>query len=462
MIVPPIYDWVYSFSEGMAVVGIGETWFNAKFGFIDKTGREILPPTSNYIIIESFSDGLALFGIGEFVAGYGGVRASKYGFLDKTGKVVVPPTYDYAYSFSGGAARVGILKSGASGFSWSDFDWSFIDKTGKEVVPPEYEDDYGEENRYFPFVGFGEFFDGLSAFERNGKWGFIDENGNIVVTPKYDYVRNFSEGMAAVSNGGEFFGVDDVWWGGPPIYDGGKWGFIDKAGNEIVPIKYDEVGHFVEGITTVWLNDDMGIIDKTGREIVPLGRYGLQSFTKDGEYSGHSTDGMVAIEQNDKWGFIEIKSSSSTPPPTPPPVTVNPTASTVLVDGKAVQFDAYLIGSFNFFKLRDLAMAINGSSKQADIGFDRTTDAITITRGRAYTPAGGELVAGDGTAKQARPNPTINISMDGIKVDIEAYMIGSNNFMKLRDVMKLLDVSVDFDRATGNIILDTTKGYVDP
>jgi hypothetical protein len=106
-------------------------------------------------------------------------------------------------------------------------------------------------------------------------------------------------------------------------------------------------------------------------------------------------------------------------------------------------------------------MAINGTSKQADIGFDRATDAITITRGKAYTPAGGELVPGDGTSKQARPNPGINISMDGTKVDIEAYMIGSNNFMKLRDVMRLLDVFVDFDRVTGNIILDTTRGYED-
>jgi V8-like Glu-specific endopeptidase len=38
--------------------------------------------------------------------------------------------------------------------------------------------------------------------------------------------------------------------------------------------------------------------------------------------------------------------------------------SKILVDGKTVLHDAYLINDNNYFKLRDLATVINGTKKQ--------------------------------------------------------------------------------------------------
>jgi len=40
-------------------------------------------------------------------------------------------------------------------------------------------------------------------------------------------------------------------------------------------------------------------------------------------------------------------------------ITVNPTTSKVLVNGKIVEFEAYNINGYNYFKLRDLAQAVN-------------------------------------------------------------------------------------------------------
>ena len=51
----------------------------------------------------------------------------------------------------------------------------------------------------------------------------------------------------------------------------GKWGFIDKMGKEVVPLKYGHVKSFHEGLACVVAEDDKcGFIDKVGKEVVPL------------------------------------------------------------------------------------------------------------------------------------------------------------------------------------------------
>ena len=145
----------------------------------------------------------------------------------------------------------------------------------------------------------------------------------------------------------------------------------------------------------------------------------------------------------------------------PIPLTVNPTASTVYIDGKATEFEAYLINDNNYFMLRDLAMAINGTDKQFNVGFNEATSAVTITSETAYAPRGNELATGDGTPKTAILNTTMNFLFDGEPVEITAYLIEGSNFVRLRDVMRLADVFVGWDGATSTITLDTSMGYVD-
>ena len=139
--------------------------------------------------------------------------------------------------------------------------------------------------------------------------------------------------------------------------------------------------------------------------------------------------------------------------------TVNATASVVLINGEATNFEAYLIDDSNYFKLRDLAFSLNGAEKQFEVGYDDLTAAITITTNRAYTPLGGEMAKGDGAAKTATLNTEINIAVDGEPVSIAAYLINDNNFMKLRDVMQLLDVYVGYDETTRNITIDASRAY---
>jgi hypothetical protein len=56
--------------------------------------------------------------------------------------------------------------------------------------------------------------------------------------------------------------------------------------------------------------------------------------------------------------------------------TAKPTTANVLVNGIAVKFEAYNIGGNNYFKLRDLAMALSGTGKQFDVSWDAAENAI--------------------------------------------------------------------------------------
>jgi hypothetical protein len=64
---------------------------------------------------------------------------------------------------------------------------------------------------------------------------------------KYDYVYGFYEGLAKVKLNG-------------------KYGYVDKTGNEVVPPKYQWVEPFHEGLAQVKLNSKWGLVDKKGNE----------------------------------------------------------------------------------------------------------------------------------------------------------------------------------------------------
>jgi hypothetical protein len=85
---------------------------NKEFGYMDSTGRVILPPRYG--------------AAGEFSEGRGKVYFTneKYGFVDAEGKVVIQPQFDGAGDFHEGLARVTVgNKSG------------FVDESGKLVIP---------------------------------------------------------------------------------------------------------------------------------------------------------------------------------------------------------------------------------------------------------------------------------------------------------------------------------------
>ncbi|MCO5248407.1 MAG: WG repeat-containing protein [Chitinophagales bacterium] len=95
----------------------------------------------------------------------------------------------------------------------------------------------------------------------------IDQTGKTIIPFKYSYTdfqsgvvdfKPFSEGLLRVAIGEMKF--DGDWYGG-------KWGFVDKTGKEIIPLKYDWVENFKNGKAKVGLNGRELYIDKTGKEV---------------------------------------------------------------------------------------------------------------------------------------------------------------------------------------------------
>ncbi|MDR0862025.1 MAG: hypothetical protein LBN30_04530 [Oscillospiraceae bacterium] len=145
-------------------------------------------------------------------------------------------------------------------------------------------------------------------------------------------------------------------------------------------------------------------------------------------------------------------------PANTPLLSAAPNPSRVLLDGKEVKFDAYTVADYNYFKLRDLAFALNNSLKRFSVDYYSTENIIALTAGGRYTAIGGELAAGGGTAQATSPS-TDTLYLNGTPIAPKGYNIANANYYKLRDIMKLLNVSVTWDAANDTIIIDTSKPY---
>jgi len=218
---------------------------------------------------------------------------------------------------------------------------------------------------------------------------------------------------------------------------------------KFVLVKYSEV----ENGETAYTPVDSLPADYDGEYMYQSGNY--VTLTKPGYYyvwgSPMVMEGTGAI--------VHIAGESAPESIQPAGITVEPNASNVVVDGKVVAFEAYGIGGFNYFKLRDLAMAINGSTKNFEVTWDESKNAINLLSGKAYTAAGGELVVSANlVAKSAVPNPS-KIYLDGKEVQLTAYTIDGSNYFKLRDIAEVLDFAVTWDDASSTIGIETSKPY---
>ena len=305
IVIPIKYLEAQHFSEGLAEVSTKKN----KWGYIDKTGAEIIP--SKYLMTEPFTDGFA------------GVRLEDaWGFIDKTGKVVVEIKYKLVRSFSEGFARVmsdefkwGFVNRNGKEIVGCVFDdlkpfseglagtkkgekWAFIDTIGRTLAQQNADLNTGFDfdalfadstATDFKYEAVGNFSEGMVGVKINGYWGYLNRNEMIVVTPKYEDVTNFHEGIgcvcfdnstmtpswAYVDMTGEFiseqkyeshFDFRDGLVEVKQLYTF-KRGFINKAGVEVIPCKYEEVRRISNGFAVVLLNGVWTEIDTKGNEV---------------------------------------------------------------------------------------------------------------------------------------------------------------------------------------------------
>ena len=146
-------------------------------------------------------------------------------------------------------------------------------------------------------------------------------------------------------------------------------------------------------------------------------------------------------------------------PALPATASALPTNDKLSVDGVSKSPAAYKIGGANYFKLRDVAMLLNGTKAQFNIRYDDAKRAINITTGQTYEPQGYELQpmpAGSATANLS--NDAVYI--DGVQVDLAAYKIGGANFYGIRDLGRRLGFNVGWKQGTG-MYIESDKPYSD-
>jgi Serine/threonine protein kinase len=137
-----------------------------------------------------------------------------------------------------------------------------------------------KENLRLAHYGFSE---GIALINKNKKWGYIDKNGTIVIPLKYDYAASFSEGLAAVEKNG-------------------KRGYIDKDGNTMISFKYNYAEPFSEGLALIGINGKEGFFDRKYGFINKSGKMVTQCIY---DFANSFSEGLAAVSINGKWGFID-------------------------------------------------------------------------------------------------------------------------------------------------------------
>ncbi len=176
-----------------------------KFGFIDSTGKMIIP--AKFHAAQPFSDGLAA------------VRENGYyGYINTKGVYIIPPQYDYAEPFSEGIARV--YKNGTS---------EFIDKSKniKFKVP----------------AGIAEtkpFKDHLSVVKgMNGFSGLMNDQGELMVDTLYYSLEEIGDQWYIAClfdpSKGDTTLVHSYWRGSDTLNHPPDYGLINSAGEILIP-----------------------------------------------------------------------------------------------------------------------------------------------------------------------------------------------------------------------------------
>ena len=179
--------------------------------------------------------------------------------------------------------------------------YGFADTAGVFVVKPVYDS-------VTPFE------DGISRVRKGSRWGLVDTAGKLVAPVKYARIGEYNKyGYALVNVGGTCDDLESM----TGIVTGGKYGHINRKGEEILPPKFTEIGFFDE-TNTAWVKagSKYGLIDTTGMLIAPA-EYAAHGTFGDNDIcwvnTGGKVDGEGAITGG-KYGYISRNGQEIIPP----------------------------------------------------------------------------------------------------------------------------------------------------
>ncbi|MDR1559054.1 MAG: hypothetical protein LBS84_05005 [Clostridiales bacterium] len=176
---------------------------------------------------------------------------------------------------------------------------------------------------------------------------------------------------------------------------------------------------------------------------------------------------MTAPEGEEK--SDNAPTAAVTPPPVNSEIQAAPSDAKTYVRDKRILFDSYNIDGSNYYKLRDIALALTDTECRFDVIWQKETSSIIISLGAAYQPAGGELATGDGKTKTATVSNSNLIAApreafasshaadlyNNYKVSASAYVINGSTYFKLRDLGDIIGFEVVWDPSEEAVIILT-------
>jgi WG repeat protein len=292
--IPLQWNGASSFSEGLAAVST-----NGLCGFIDKSGRMVIPPSpAKWVNRESL-----------FLGGFALVisRDYKFGVIDRTGKIILEPEFT---GFELGNQMVVLQKDknaiiDKSGHVAGDFWWDSIQDPpmltmANDIDPVEYRpkvaNDYTvkvkKDNKWglvdingkivvqsiWEDVGFSE--SGFTPVKQDGKWGLLDSSGKLVIQPQWEAVNYPALAGKIIT-----------------AKKNGKWGLFNLAGKVAAKPEWDAVSTFSEGLAAVQVADKWGLIDQSGKIICP----------PQWDWAESPHDGLLRVCEGKKWFLMRIE-----------------------------------------------------------------------------------------------------------------------------------------------------------
>lgn len=187
----------------------------------------------------------------------------KWGFIDASGKEIIPPVYEEVHRFDGGVTAVLERKNGKEG-------WYIMDRMGNKVseVPFTYLEEFhfgvtwaAREGKYglinskgigvtlpeFDLIG-AEQDGGYFLTQKGGMTGLIDASGKTIVPFDFKMIMPFADGFA-------------------PAQKVEKWGVIDRTGKTIIPFEYEDVTIYDRGIFRGKSLDSLFYFNASGSKI---------------------------------------------------------------------------------------------------------------------------------------------------------------------------------------------------
>ncbi len=138
-----------------------------------------------------------------------------------------------------------------------------------------------------------------------------------------------------------------------------------------------------------------------------------------------------------------------------PKQTVSASSMSLTVDGEKKTAEAYTVNGYDYFKLRDVAALLNGTSAQFSVSYDDAVQRISIVTGEAYNAVGTELLAGNGNLTSCVLNQSL-ISVNGKLYTVRGFTFGGSNFFKLDDLGTILGFDIAYD-VSANTVAVVTK-----